>query len=295
MSWRPLGRIFPAAGYAALPFAVAGPGRTARVFYSGRDTSNRSQIGICSLDLDRFSVVEIASEPLLTHGEPGAFDESGCSMSCVVESGGRIFLYYTGWMLGRTVPFYLAVGLAVSDDGGRTFLRFSRAPILDRNDADPFLTASPFVMVEGGLWRMWYVSGVEWELRAGGPRHRYLIKYAESQDGITWQRAGHVALPFEAPDEYAMGRPHVTRQGGKYTMWTCIRGERYVLLRAESEDGIRWTRTPGAATPSPSDWDSEMQAYPMLLRDRDRSVLFYNGNGYGATGFGCAVGEDGSS
>lgn len=292
MSWRALGRIFPSRGYAALPFAVAGAEHTARVLYSGRDARNRSYIGECSLDLDRFTVTHVRSEPLLTYGEPGAFDESGCSMSCIVENGGRIFLYYTGWMLGRTVPFYLAAGLAVSDDGGRTFVRLSRAPLLDRNDADPFLTASPFVMIEDDLWRMWYVSALEWEVRASGPRHRYLIKYAQSKDGISWQRTGQIALPFEGPDEYAMGRPHVIRDGGKYTMWTCVRGERYRLVRAESEDGMHWTRTERPAAPPPSEWDSEMQAYPMLLRDGERSLLFYNGNGYGATGFGCAIAED---
>ena len=294
MSWHPLGRLFPAEGYAALPYAVAGAGRTARVFFSGRDAQNRSSISACSLDLDRLAISEVTPQPLLAHGEPGAFDESGCSMSCVVEHGGRWFLYYTGWTLGRTVPFYLAAGLAVSDDGGRTFRRVSRAPLLDRNDADPFLTASPCVVLDGGVWRMWYVSALEWEPRAEGPRHRYLIKYAESRDGISWKREGHIALPFDGPDEYAMGRPHVVKEGGKYTMWACIRGDRYRLLRAESDDGLRWTRMPGAAMPPASGWDSEMQAYPMLLRDGLRSFLFYNGNGYGATGFGCAVSEDGA-
>jgi hypothetical protein len=32
-----------------------------------------------------------------------------------------------------------------------------------------------------------------------------------------------------------------------------------------------------------------MQAYPMLLPHGERWLLFYNGNGYGATGFGCAT------
>ena len=36
-----------------------------------------------------------------------------------------------------------------------------------------------------------------------------------------------------------------------------------------------------------------MQAYPMVFRDPDRQwVMLYNGNGYGATGFGCATAKD---
>jgi hypothetical protein len=37
-----------------------------------------------------------------------------------------------------------------------------------------------------------------------------------------------------------------------------------------------------------------MQSYPMVLRDRDRWLMFYNGNGYGATGFGVATAENGA-
>lgn len=300
LSWSPRGRLFPPpgapawmGGYAALPFAVPdGGARTARVFFSGRDEQNRSHIGACRLDLDRLAC-DAAPALLLAPGEPGAFDESGCSMSCVVVHEGRWFLYYTGWMLGRTVPFYLAVGLAVSDDGGRTFRRHSPAPLLDRNGVDPFLTASPSVMIDGGRWRMWYVSGLEWERRPEGLRHRYLIKYAESRDGVTWRRGGHIALPFEGEDEYAMGRPHVVKDGRGYAMWTCVRGGRYRIIRARSGDGLQWTRCRDDVAPPRTEWDAEMQAYPMLLRDGARAILFYNGNGYGATGFGCAVAEDG--
>jgi hypothetical protein len=34
-----------------------------------------------------------------------------------------------------------------------------------------------------------------------------------------------------------------------------------------------------------------MQAYPMILRDRRRFLMFYNGNRYGGSGFGCAETE----
>ena len=40
---------------------------------------------------------------------------------------------------------------------------------------------------------------------------------------------------------------------------------------------------------SESGWDSQMQAYPAVLRCRDRVYLFYNGNDYGRDGFGYAI------
>jgi hypothetical protein len=304
LTWIASGRIFPHAaadlpdwigGYGSLPFAVDTGDRQARVFFSGRDGANRSQAGACSVDLDTFEVdvSSITREALVKPGPAGAFDESGCSVSCVVRDGARWLLYYTGWMLGRTVPFYLAIGLAVSEDGGVSFRKHSTAPVLDRSDADPFLTASPSVLIDNGVWRMWYVSALEWESRPEGLRHRYLIKYAESDDGVRWRRDGGIAIPFEDDCEYAMGRPHVVKDGDTYRMWFCVRGERYAIAYAESADGLVWRRG-RAGAPAPSAWDAEMQSYPMVLRDRNRWLMFYNGNGYGATGFGVATAENGA-
>jgi hypothetical protein len=43
--------------------------------------------------------------------------------------------------------------------------------------------------------------------------------------------------------------------------------------------------------PSSQGWDSQMTCYPALFWHRERLWLAYNGNGYGATGFGLAVWE----
>jgi len=301
LRWSAKGRIFPPpgaalpdwiGGYGANPFAVDLGHRRARVFFSGRDVQNRAQIGACSFDLEsmRVDAGSITQHALVSPGPPGAFDESGCSMSSIVRNGSRWLLYYTGWMLGRTVPFYLAAGLAVSDDGGCTFRKHSPAPLLDRDAVDPFLTASPSVLIDDGLWRMWYVSAISWEPRPEGARHRYLIKYAESDDGIQWRRDGRIAIPFESDEEYAMGRPHVLRDGNRYRMWFCIRGNQYRIASAESPDGLVWQRV-REPPPAATDWDAGMQAYPMVLRDGKRWLMFYSGNGYGATGFGWAEAE----
>src|SRR5437879_3146082 len=111
-NWRARGRIFPPqggvlpewiGGYGTAPFAVDLGERRVRIFFSGRDGQNRGQIGACTADLDALIVdpESITPEPLVRPGPPGSFDESGCTVSCVVRHGHRWFLYYTGWMLGR--------------------------------------------------------------------------------------------------------------------------------------------------------------------------------------------------
>ena len=60
----------------------------------------------------------LEADPVLDLGSLGAFDDSGVTTSCLVTVGHDRFLYYTGWSRGVTVPFYLAAGVAISENGG---------------------------------------------------------------------------------------------------------------------------------------------------------------------------------
>ena len=302
-TWTKLGRVFEPPGdrdwmvsHAALPFALPLGGDRFRVFVSGRDASSRAQIGSFELalgDPDRGvppRALGLDEAPSIRLGPLGAYDDSGVTGGCVTPYRDRLYHYFTGWSLGKTVPFYYFVGLAISEDGGRTFVKHSPAPILDRSPADPLLTASPCVHVEGDLWRMWYVSGVRWEIEDGQPKHYYRIQYAESDDGITWRRNGMPCLDFGA-GEYAFGRPSVLADGGRYRMWYSYRGAAYRIGYAESADGRTWERMDARVgiDVSPDGWDSEMIEYPHVFKHAGRLYMLYNGNGYGRTGVGLAV------
>ncbi|MBA2353563.1 MAG: hypothetical protein H0V80_02730, partial [Acidobacteria bacterium] len=164
------------------------------------------------------------------------------------------------------------------------------APILDRSPADPLLTASPSVLVEGDVWKMWYVSGVRWIIEDGQSKHYYRVQYAESDDGIAWRRDGAACLDF-GPGEYAFGRPSVVKRGGLYRMWYSHRGAAYRLGYAESMDGRRWTRLDAhvGIDVGADGWDSEMMEYPHVFEHRGRLYMLYNGNGYGRSGVGLAI------
>jgi predicted GH43/DUF377 family glycosyl hydrolase len=298
MHWHKLGRIFAPPTdlpwmhtYAALPFARR-VGAHHNIYFSGRDAQGRSRIGFFVLDLSDPPVVrQVSHHTLLELGQPGTFDDNGITMSWITTHQEHHYLYYSGWTLGQTVPFYFYIGLAVSDDDGATFRRVSPAPILGRNPVDPYLTASPCVLIEQGRWRMWYVSGTGWTLTDGAPRHYYHIKYAESDDGMHWTCDGTVCIDFKDEHEYAIARPCVLRDPDKYRMWYCYRGASYRIGYAESDDGITWQRKDDQAgiDVSPDGWDSEMLAYPYVFDHNDTRYMLYNGNGYGKTGIGLAV------
>ncbi len=277
--------------HAALPVVLEAEG-CQRIYFSSRDAANRSHIGYATADLAAAAPrIAFSEAAVLSPGPLGAFDDAGVTTSCVVVHEGRHFLYYTGWALGVSVPFYLQAGLAVSDDGGRSFQRWSPAPLLERSAVDPYLTASPWVIVDQGRWRMWYVSGTGWEQGSGGPRHRYHVRYAESANGVDWTRQGHVCLDYATPDEHAFGRPCVIQDADVYRMWYSVRGSRYRMGYAESADGLTWTRldTTNVVAPSDHGWDSEMVTYPVVFGPRDHRSVLYNGNGFGRTGIGLAT------
>jgi hypothetical protein len=278
-----------AVSHAALPVVFAGPDGQLRLTCSARDGKGRSQIATALLDLDEGAAFD--ERVAVGLGALGAFDDNGVTSSCAVEHEGRLFQYYTGWTLGGTVPFHLAIGCAVSEDGGRSFEKVSHAPVLGRTDVDPLLTASPCVLVDGNRWRMWYVSGTEWALDSGVPRHRYLLKYAESADGLEWEPTGRVSIDYVGPQETAISRPCVVRQADGYRMWFSARGTSYRIGHARSSDGIVWERTDDEVElQSDADgWDSDMQAYPWVFDHEGERHMLYNGNGYGATGIGHAV------
>ncbi len=307
MKWEKRGVVFaPAEGhswitkYAQIPVADVLDDGIVRIYFGTRDEQNRTSTGFVEVEAANPSrILRVSDRPALSPGRIGTFDDSGAMPSCVVTVGGRKYLYYIGWNRGVTVRYHNAIGVAVSDDGGTTFERLFEGPVMDRTHLEPFFVVTPFVTVEGGLWRMWYCGCTGWQIEGGITEPRYQIRYAESADGIVWRRANTVCIDYRADDE-ANTRPCVVRDGGNYRMWysyRSIRGYRtdprqaYQLGYAESTDGVRWERFDGRAGLCRSDegWDSEMVAYPFIYTYDCRWYMLYNGNGFGQSGIGYAV------
>lgn len=305
--WQKKGVIFNADGrwpwmtsHACLPTALVLADRI-RLYVAPRNERGQSMTTFIDLDRgDPGKVLHVRDRPILDLGELGGFDESGIMPGSVVRHEGRVHLYYVGWSLGRTVPYRNAIGLAVSDDDGRTFRRLFPGPIADRTAREPHFAVSPCVVKEAGLWRLWYASGLRWIVVNGAPEPIYCIKYGCSDDGITWRRDDITCIAPLTADE-ANARPTVLRRDGLYHMWYCHRGSRdfrdgggsYRIGYATSVDGIAWRRddTGAGIGLSSHGWDDTMLAYPCVVEVDGRFLMFYNGNGFGRTGVGYAVAE----
>lgn len=306
-NWKKLGLIYSPEGetewmqtHAMMPVIDILKNDIARIYFSARDKRGRSQGAFIEINLnDPFSLVNISKDPVLKLGQLGAFDDSGIMPTCLVNKGRKKYLYYNGWTLGKNVPFFSFNGVAVSEDGGNTFVKKSRGPaVLFSNETDPYSTFAPYVLSDDGKWKIWYVSLIKWTEEEGKLKHYYNIRYAESEDGINFKREGIVCIDFKNEFEYAIARPFVLKEKGIYKMWYSYREAKeintYRIGYAESVDGIKWTRMDKKINLniSESGWDSEMIEYSYLYDFKGKRYMLYNGNSYGKTGVGLAVLEE---
>ncbi len=262
-------------------------------FYAGfRDADGVSRIGFIDVDSCDFSrILSVSQEPVLDIGTPGAFDDNGVVPSCLVERPDGLYLYYFAFQLGVRVRYFMYSGLARSTDGGRTFTRVRRTPILERNDADMIVRSGQFVMQDEGRWRSWYVAGTEFTQINGKDYAVYNIKRLESPNGVDWPGDGAMCLSVQG-DEFGLGRPFVVKGDRGYEMLFAVRSPTagYKIGYAESPDGAEWRRDDSKAgiDYSPGSWDSDMLCYHSVFQLRGETYLFYCGNNFGEQGFGCA-------
>lgn len=306
--WQKRGRIFmPPAGdplrrsHAQLPVVDSAHPDRWRIYYSSRDGEGRS-LPYC-LDVEPGRPEHVLADhatPLLAHGAPGCFDEHGVMPTAIADIDGRKHLYYIGWSRGLGVPYRNAIGLAISDDGGRTYVKYSDGPIIGQGPVDPLFTGTFTLLRVGDAWFGWYLSCTEWRDVGDRLEPRYLIRQAFSDDGITWRREGGVAIDYQSDDEGGIAGATVIPRPGGYAMWYASRKDRdfrthransYRIGYAESEDAMTWTRLDDQAGIDVSEegWDSEMICYPCVVAWEDRWYMFYNGNGFGRSGIGYAT------
>jgi hypothetical protein len=307
MKWIKKGLIFkPEDNYewmvshASIPVADPINDEVLRIYFGTRDREGRSfPTYLEVLADDPREIRYVHDQPILSLGKLGTFDDNGIMPSWIVNHGSKKYLYYIGWNPQVTVAYRLSIGLAISDDGGKSFSKYSEGPICDRDVDEPYFNTAPCVVVDETRWKMWYVSCTGWEMINKRPEPRYHIKYAFSDDGIHWQRTNQVCIDYDSFTA-AIGRPCVFVTNGMYRMLYSYRsienyrtdpGQSYRLGYAESSDGIHWLRRDNEVgiDKSVTGWDSEMLEYSHVFMSKRGTYLFYNGNGFGQSGFGYAV------
>jgi predicted GH43/DUF377 family glycosyl hydrolase len=304
MKWHKKGLIFNVSGehgwmnsHAQIPTVLV-MDDILRIYFATRSKPGLSMTTFVDVDAhDPGRILYLHDKPILDLGKPGMFDEQGVMPSYVCEHEGKVWLYYGGWSRRTIVPYSNWTGLAFSDDGGVTFQRAFSGPILDRTPFEVYSATASFILCQGTDWHMWYASGEDWIDVDGKYEEYYVIKYAHSKDGINWERENRKLLPSNREYE-PTHRPTLFFKDGIYHLFFCHRGisdfrdgqNGYRIGYAWSFDMKKWHRDDAQSgiLPSYDGWDSKMTAYPYIVTVKDRVLMFYNGNGFGQTGFGYA-------
>lgn len=302
--WKKIGRVFAVEqptgwmhSHAQIPTALVLDDRI-RVYFSARPKPGLSLTGFLDVDRnDPLKILYVHDQPILQPGERGMFDEHGLMPQAVMKNGDQVWLYIGGWSRRHEIPYSNWTGIAVSDDGGTTFRRLFAGPVIDRTAHETLSATAVNIVRRGPDWHAWYASGQHWVEHNGKLEEVYRIRYAHSTDGIHWQRENKELLPWQR-DEEPTHRPAVIEHNGIWHMWFCHRGitdfrdgtDAYRLGYARSTDGRSWSRNDAIAgmDVTPSAWDAHMIAYPNIVQVEDRLLMFYNGNGFGQSGFGVA-------
>lgn len=300
--WTKHGLIFKPNGaywqmtHAAIPTALKLNDNTYRIYFSSRDKNNYAHIGYFDWEVGvSGKIIEGSKEPVLSPGKLGWFDGQGIQATSVVKHDGQVYMYYLGWNVGYPSPlFYTSIGLAISADDGRTFNKYSKAPILDRSEYDPWMVSGGTVLkLDEGNWMMWYLSGQNFEISETGVKSSYDIKIAKSTDGIQWVRKGKTALPLYK-NESNISRLSVINDNGLLRAWYPVKEINdigYKLGYAESVDGVNWDRKDEQCVLDRSNigWDSDSIDKMEVIRQNDKYYMLYNGNRFGYDGIGLAT------
>jgi hypothetical protein len=303
MKWRKLGVVWNTPGrewwsrsHAMGPTPVVINDDAIRLFLTTLDEQGRGRpIYVDVSAHNPMQVLRVSDHPLMDVGEPGTFDDNGLMAISFVQAGaGELRMYYAGFELCKHIRYRIFTGLAISKDGGETFERASRTPVLDRTSQELFFRGGPFALVDEGIFRLWYVAGSEWTSLNGKAMPVYDLRYQESKDGIHWADEGQLSMAITGADEHGFGRPWVVKRGPRdFQMFYSIRRRSYAAYRlgyAESSDGIHWTRKDEemGLDVSPGEFDSDAIMYSAVVQVHGKTYCFYNGNNFGQTGFGVA-------
>jgi hypothetical protein len=290
--WDKKGNIFNE-HHAQLPVVDIYPD-TYKIYYSTRDELGRSIPMFINVFKDNLKSHLHPFKINLELGKVGMFDHYGIMPTDIITLDKNTkYLYYIGWSLRKDVPYHNTLGLAISHNSGITWKKYSDGPIFNSSALEPGFIGTAKVFKNNDRWEMYYLSCREWIQNNDKLEPTYDIKLAVSNDGINWTPTNKTII---ALNENEGGIASFQKIDNK--AWFSVRGklsyrdninESYKIKSATLING-EWIRDKEINLDISSEgWDNEMVAYPYIIKENNKLIMFYNGNGFGKTGIGYAI------
>ncbi len=205
---------------------------------------------------------------------PGTW-EHVVNRSCLRNVDGIWHLWYTGQKGDRSCVGHL-VASAIDN-----FVRpKSNMPVLwptMENERDSVMNPCAIWDEQTSMFRMWYAAGEAYEPD--------VLMYAESEDGVSWNKYPKPVLmkePAHPWEQYKVGGCDVIRlSDGSFSMYYIGYQNMDVarICYATSDDGIRWNRQDNnyCLSPSADAWDADAVYKPTVAIWNGEQYIWYNG------------------
>lgn len=254
-----------------------------KMWYSGM--GSKSQIGYAQSP-DGVAWEKYNDNPVLKAGQLFQWDQMGVKTPVVLFDGAMYKMWYAGYKTNNSS----AIGYATSLDG-ITWTKYENNPVLVPGSVDSwdyyFLNLGD-VIFDGTIYKMWYDA----QNSVNG------IGYAESSDGINWQKYGGnpIMKPGESGtwDDRWIHSPDIMLIGDTYHMWYSGMGSESQIGYAQSQDGITWKKynnNPVLDVVADT-WESAWQESPsvVLQNDGQLQMWYLGGITMGTYAIGYATG-----
>jgi len=241
------------------------------LWYVGDNGSLRG-IGYARSD-DGVAWEKYPGNPVLSDGLGDTWDGNFVTQPSVLHDGTKFHMWYAGYD-GTN----LKIGYATSDNG-LEWDKDASNPVLDLGASgswDSVEVSNPTVVLENGIYQMWY---------AGYDGNNLRIGYAASSDGVSWTKdSSNPVLDLGESDSWdsvGVKSPTVVLENDVYQMWYVgYDGDNLRIGSATSSDGVSWTKD--ASNPildlgESGSWDSIGVNSPTVVLEGNTYRMWYAG------------------
>ena len=305
MSWKDYGVIFKvnklepwAVSHCYVPTAIELRDRI-RVYAAFWDENKYGRLGYVDVDKENPEVVlGYSKTSIMDDGSLGAFDCDGVTPLSVIEYDDEIRLYYAGWQKFNLPHkrYTIFTGLCVSGKSGAHFERYQKDPIIGPRHEGETVRTGGFTTLINGQWKTWIATHSKDVIVRGNTTPAYNLETMQSQDGYIWPNDQKVIYPIKDNEILGYGRSAIWKEDEVFQGLFSVRSwdaRYYAMHHATSLDGNIWSplndQSDRAFTASHTCDGQEEVCFPSIIKQKNRLLMFYNGDNYGEAGLRLAI------
>ena len=294
--WDRIGWIDPPVGlgewctsHLSLPFCIAKNASELRVYFSSRDSDERSHVGWVDVQFNSESSLKtnFGTSPLVSPGGPGTFDEHGVSGSFFEIVNNSLRIWNFGWQRLSGKAWSNAIGL-VEKSVYDTEPTVKNNLIVQSNEFENYGLAYPYLISQNSIRHLFYGAFDLYGVPSLNQPYSFVSKRAKiGKDLILSDRSRMID---HLSGNSAQSRPCIIRDGNGYRAWVSVKGEGYEIRSAYSEDlrNWKWSEERFGLRPSGMNGESHEVCYSHVVEIAGSRLMFFNGDGFGKTGIGIA-------